>query len=106
MSAAVLEREAAVERMIRDCLAQFAAELRGWRVVLFGSRAAGRTGPGADFDLGVLGPAPLPLDTFYRIADALEALPTLYTVDWVDLQRASPELRAAALARCRTLYEG
>ncbi len=92
--------------MIRACLARFASELRGYRVILFGSRATGRAGPRADFDLGVLGPAPLPLDTFLRVQDALEELPTLYTVDWVDLQRASPELRQSALARCRTLYEG
>lgn len=90
--------------MIRDCLARFAGELRGYRVVLFGSRAAGTAGPRADFDLGVLGPAPLPLDVFYRIRDALEELPTLYTVDWVDLQRTSPEFRQSALETSRTLY--
>lgn len=89
--------------MIRDCLARFAGELRGYRVVLFGSRAAGTAGPRADFDLGVLGPAPLPLDVFYRIRDALEELPTLYTVDWVDLPRTSPESDRApwkSAARC------
>ncbi len=91
--------------MIRACLARFAGELRGWRVVLFGSRAAGTAGPRADFDLGVLGPPPLPLDTFYRIQDALEELPTLYTVDWVGLQRTSPEFRQSALETSRTVYE-
>lgn len=34
----VAEREAAVKRMIRDCLAQFVAESHGWRVV-FSARA-------------------------------------------------------------------
>lgn len=92
--------------MIRDCLARFARDLHGYRVVLFGSRATGKVGPRADFDVGVLGPEPLPLDAFYRIRDALEDLPTLYTVDWVDLRRASPEFRESALATCRTLYEG
>jgi predicted nucleotidyltransferase len=105
VSSAAISREAEIEQMIRACLARFAGELRGYRVILFGSRATGAAGPLADFDLGVLGPEPLPLDTFYRVQDALEELPTLYTVDWVDLQRTSPEFRRSALENCRTLYE-
>lgn len=63
--------------MIRACLARFAGELRGYRVILFGSRATGAAGPRADFDLGVLGPGPLPLDPFHRV-QALANGRTLY----------------------------
>jgi len=100
-----MNREAEILALIRACLERFAAGLRGYRVVLFGSRAAGTAGPRADFDVGVTGPGPLPLALFYEVRDALEELPTLYSIDWVDLERVSPQFRQHALAAARTLYE-
>lgn len=100
-----MPREAAILQMIHDCLRQAADELAGYRVLLFGSRATGRAKARSDFDLGVIGAAPLPLAVFYRIADQLENLPTLYTIDWVDLSRVSREFRARALAEGRVLHE-
>lgn len=99
-----MSREAVILQMIHDCLRQETDELAGHRVLLFGSRATGRAKARSDFDLGVIGAAPLPLPAFYRIADQLENLPTLYTIDWVDLSRVSPEFRARALAEGRVLY--
>jgi predicted nucleotidyltransferase len=98
-------RETEVLELVRTCLSGFADRLRGYRIVLFGSRAAGTAGPRADFDLGVEGPVPLPLDTFCRVRDALEELPTLYSIDWVDLQRVTPQFRQEAMQHSRTLYE-
>ena len=43
---------------IRKVCARMAVDLRGYRVVLFGSRAAGDARDRSDFDVGVLGDAP------------------------------------------------
>jgi len=89
---------------IRGVLTASADLLRGHRVVLFGSRAAGAARERSDFDIGVDGDNPLPLSAFYAIADKLESLRTLYRIDWVDLCRTSEVFRTEALKKCRTLY--
>jgi predicted nucleotidyltransferase len=94
-----------VRRMIADALVACAPRLAGHRVVLFGSRARGTAGPRSDFDLGVDGAEPLPLVDFFEVEDALESLPTLYRIDWVDLRRVSPEFRERALRHVETIYE-
>jgi uncharacterized protein len=81
-----------------------AVDLRGYRVVLFGSRAAGDARDRSDFDVGVLGDAPLPLKTFYEMEDLFDGIETLYRIDWVDLNRVSPEFRREALKKSETLY--
>ena len=100
-----MSREENVLAMIRAALREAAADLAGYRVVLFGSRARGRARPGSDFDIGVLGHAPLPLGVFFRLAERFEQMPTLYSVDWVDLQRTSQAFRQSALEQAITLYE-
>ncbi len=100
-----MNREAAVKSMIAQVFPQFRGELQGHRVVLFGSRAEGTHRPRSDFDIGVVGPKPLPLKTFYRIEDELDALDTLYRVDWVDINRVSERFRKEALNNCEVLYE-
>jgi predicted nucleotidyltransferase len=99
-------REEEVERAIRDALDRAAPLLRGHRVVLFGSRARGDARARSDFDLGVDGDGPLDLAHFYAVEDMLDAIPTLYRIDWVDLRRTSPEFRARALAASRVLLDG
>ena len=69
----------------------------GHRVVLFGSRATGRASERSDWDVGIVGPAPVDGATLERMRDALERLPTLRAFDVVDLCTAPAELRAAAL---------
>jgi len=98
------DRETEVLETIRAVLADAADLLRGHRVVLFGSRAAGVARPRSDFDIGVDGGAALPLSAFYSIADKLESLRTLYRIDWVDLCRVSAGFRAEALKQCRVIY--
>lgn len=98
-------REEKVLEMIRATLRKAAVDLSGYRVVLFGSRARGRARRCSDFDIGVLGQTPLPLSVFFRLADEFEQMPTLYSVDWVDLQRASPVFRQSALEQAITLHE-
>ncbi len=100
-----MNREEAVLTMIRGVLQEAADELDGFHVFLFGSRARGDARSRSDFDVGVLGSEPLPLGTFSRLAERFENLPTLYSVDWVDLRRTSAAFRESALAKAVTLHE-
>ncbi|MEI6514782.1 MAG: nucleotidyltransferase domain-containing protein [bacterium] len=98
------DRATEVLNDIRGVLAASGDLLRGHRVVLFGSRAAGCERERSDFDIGVDGEAPLPLTAFYAVADKFESLRTLYRIDWVDLCRTSDGFRAEALKCNRILY--
>lgn len=91
--------------MIEQALRRLAPRLTKHRVVLFGSRASGAARQRSDFDLGIDGDAPLPLEDFYAVEDALDELPTLYKIDLVDFRRASPEFSARAKKHYRILYE-
>lgn len=94
-----MTREEQVLEMIRGAIREFADDLQGYSVFLFGSRAAGTMHPRSDFDIGVLGERPLAAGLFSRVADRLEELPTLYRIDWVDLATVSERFRAQALSR-------
>jgi predicted nucleotidyltransferase len=90
--------------MIVDALKSSGGALAGRRVVLFGSRAQGRARERSDFDIGVVGDTPLPLADYYAIEDKLDALPTLYKIDWVDFGRASEKFRHRALPGARVIH--
>lgn len=99
-----MSREDQILSWIREGLAAYADELSGYKIVLFGSRARRNHRERSDFDIGVVGDEPLPLKTYYQISDFLESLPTLYRIDWVDLNRAMKKLRENALANAVVLY--
>ena len=92
-----MTREEQIKAMIAGVMRKFSPQLNGHRVVLFGSRAGGKARTRSDFDVGVIGNEPLPVKVFYEIDDMLENLPTLYRIDWVDLNNAAPSLRKRAL---------
>ena len=81
-------------------------QLSGYKVFLFGSRGRGTEHSNSDYDIGILGQEPLDLTTYFEIQDAMEALPPLHTIDWVDLTRTNKALRANALKEGKLLYEG
>jgi predicted nucleotidyltransferase len=93
-----------VKEEIRKVCTRMEADLRGYRVVLFGSRASGRAADRSDFDIGIFGEAPLPLRIFYEMEELLEEIPTLYRIDWVDLNRVSPGFRHEAMKHTEVLY--
>ena len=95
--------EKRIKAEIQKVCARMVADLHGYRVVLFGSRAARSARDRSDFDIGVLGDAPLPLATFYKMEDLFEEIPTLHRIDWVDLNRVSPEFRREALKQAEVL---
>ena len=91
--------------MIRRVMRDHAHELAGRRVLLFGSRAEGTAQERSDFDVGVDGSDPLLLEVFYQVEDALDELPALYRIDWVDLNNVSPDFRESALLHTKVLYD-
>lgn len=101
-----MRREDAIKQEIRKRLERLGDELKGYKIFLFGSRAAGYAHERSGFDIGIIGNTPAPLSTFYRIEDLLESIDTLYTIDWVDLNRAAPPFRREALKTAELLYEG
>lgn len=98
------EREEEILAMLKGVLENSSEELRGHKVFLFGSRASGKSGRRSDFDVGVIGEAPLPLKAFYKIEDKFDDLPTLYRIDWVDFNRTSERFRERAMKHVRVLY--
>ncbi|MEI7537637.1 MAG: nucleotidyltransferase domain-containing protein [Comamonadaceae bacterium] len=75
------------------------------RVVLFGSRAHGTAKPRSDFDIGVCGVSAMPFEDFYTLADQIDAIATLYQIDWVDLNRTDQQFRQTALSNAKVIYE-
>lgn len=100
-----MTRENEIRQMLRDVCRSAHHRLAGHRVLVFGSRARGDAKPRSDFDIGVIGETPLPLEDFYALEDLIENLPTLYRIDWVDLSRASEKFRQTALADIEVIYE-
>lgn len=99
-----MSREDQILNWVTEGMAQFADELKGYSIVLFGSRAQGTAHKRSDFDFGVIGKSAIPLKTFFKISDFMDQLPTLYRLDWVDLNRASQVLRENALQNAKVIY--
>ena len=97
-------RETEIKAQIAGVMHRNAGRLLARRVVLFGSRATGDARPHLDFDIGVAGDEPLPLDDFYAIEDQLDDLHTLYKIDWVDFNRASPRFNERAMQQVEVIH--
>lgn len=94
-----------IKRLLKELFRELSPVLKGYKVFLFGSRAAGTARWRSDFDVGIYGDKPMALNVFYRIEDKLEELPTLYRIDWVDFNRVDPGFRKRALKHIEILYE-
>ena len=70
-----------------------------YRIFLFGSRATGSAAERSDIDIGIEGPAAVPLRILAAIDDELEEAPTLYTIDVVDFARVPEKFRQVAQQR-------
>ncbi|MHB9097555.1 MAG: nucleotidyltransferase family protein [Syntrophales bacterium] len=96
--------EKSIKQGLRSACDRMRDDLRGYRVVLFGSRAAGSDRERSDFDVGILGSAPLPLKTFYQLENLFDEIETLHRIDLVDLNRVSSEFRREALKKTEALH--
>jgi predicted nucleotidyltransferase len=88
-------RPAALARAVaRAARGIFGDELE---VYWFGSWPRGKARPHSDIDIGLMAAAPLALAAMARLREAIEDLPTLYSVDIVDLGVVREELRASVV---------
>ena len=94
-------RELTVEK-IKEALQPFFHQPGLQLVLLFGSRAAGRTGKGSDLDLAVLGDKPVDL---VKVTNEVIKSLHLNEVDVVDLRRASPLLAMEIVRQGKVLFE-
>jgi len=99
-----MSREDQILKWIRQGLRRYSEDLVGYKVVLFGSRVRRSHRDRSDFDLGIVGDVPVSQKTFYKISDFLESLPTLYQIDWVDLNRVAKKVKENALKDAVELY--
>lgn len=100
-----MNRQAEIKAQIAEVMHRNADRLRGHSVFLFGSRVTGNARPHSDFDVGVIGDEPLPLEDFFTIEDQLDELPTLYKIDWVDFNRVSPRFRERATKLVEVIHD-
>jgi predicted nucleotidyltransferase len=100
--------EVEVLSVVRDVAAIVKRVARdpAYRVVLFGSWASGTPRTRSDIDIGVHGPQRIDPVTLQAIRAACDALPTLYTIDLVDLAVLPPTIREAALANAIVVDAG
>lgn len=70
-----------------------------YRTILFGSWVSGDARERSDIDIGILGPKPVDPAAMMEIRDACEALPTLYTIELVDLAKVPEAFKREAVAR-------
>lgn len=74
-----------------------------YKVLLFGSWAKGTALPQSDIDIGILGKEKVPFRTYTEIQWAVNTIPTLRSIDVVDLQSVSAHFRNEALQHSREL---
>lgn len=98
------KRELEIKNLLKKEFAHFDSYLKGYKVILFGSRAKGSAKARSDFDIGIVGKQSLPHKTFFEIEEAIEALPTLYKIDLVDFSTKNDSFKEEALTVYEELY--
>ena len=78
--------------------------LRPKQVILFGSRAKERSGPGADFDVAVDSPRP-GITAEREVREEIEGIAGLYRVDVVYLETVDKDFREIILKTGKVIYE-
>ena len=98
-------RPAADSAYVRHLVHEVAAVVRrvtddpAFKVQLFGSWASGNPRPHSDIDIAIDGPRPVDPAHMADIRDACDRLPTLFTIDLVDLAAVSPSFRQSVRAQ-------
>ena len=99
-----LEHES--EKEIKDKVLKIISEkldLDQYEVFLFGSRITGEGDERSDIDIAIEGDDKIPIDILGDIKEEVEKLPTLYTIDVVDLNRTSKHFREVAKQKTETV---
>lgn len=87
-----------VVRVIRRYLAE-----DSFKIFLFGSWAKASAQQTSDIDIGILGNEAVEETLMFRIKEEIKAIPTLRSVDIVDLTAADESFRKGALIHAKPL---
>ncbi len=75
-----------------------------YRVLLFGSWAKGKALPSSDIDIAILGRQKVGFNTMAQILDKLDDIPTLRSIDIIDLQTKDKRFRETVLEYAKELH--
>jgi uncharacterized protein len=90
-----MEKDVVLREVAKHIRAKVGQE---YKLVLFGSWARGDAHERSDIDIGILGPEKLSTDVYYAIRSSVDTIPTLRTIDIVDLMSVSERFRAKAIS--------
>lgn len=74
-----------------------------WKIFLFGSQAKHTNRPTSDIDIAIMGKTPISAEKILDIRENIDHLPTLRSIDIVDLQQTSPQFRDRILKNAKLL---
>lgn len=78
-------------------------DLSVYRMFFFGSRVTGTSSERSDIDVGIEGPAEVPLNALWAIREEIDELPTLYSIDVIDFSVVSEGFKKVALENTEPL---
>ncbi len=76
---------------------------KSYKILLFGSWAKGTAIETSDLDIGILGEKEIPWETINRIKNAVKGIPTLRSIDIVDLQSIGQDFKNKVLEQAKEL---
>ncbi len=76
---------------------------KSYKIFLFGSWAKGTALETSDLDIAILGAEKVPWETISRIKGAVGGIPTLRSIDIVDLQTTGAEFKNKVLEQAKEL---
>ncbi len=87
-----------VKEQVREIIKE---ELKSgdYSAFFFGSRIVGNYSKTSDLDVGFDGPDLVPKDIMYKIKSRIDAIPSLYSIDIVDLQSVGDEFKKIAKSK-------
>jgi len=102
----LLTKEREINPLIKEIIAILGRHLEAerYRVFLYGSWASMNARPTSDIDIAVLGEGPIDEMVFLRVREEIDNLPTLRSIDIVDLAKADREFRDAVLRESEELF--
>ena len=74
-----------------------------WKILMVGSWAKGTAQASSDLDIGIMGPEAVPWSTMVRILEEVETIPTLRSIDVVDLCSTDEHFRSIVLPTAKPL---
>lgn len=74
-----------------------------YKVMVFGSWAKGNALKSSDFDIAILGKKKVPWESMVKISQEVENLPTLRSIDIVDLNAVEKNFKDKALEHTQIL---